>query len=740
MPHPRVFFGPSDVNELRSRWNHPDVAMIVEPIRAAARDGHLEQVSPSDEPVGSLIPACQALVAVLENDRAQARRAVCGMLRFLSSYDPLSGPAITVNWGRIGVGNAILHAAMVYDWAYCAMSGEDRTDFITKIRSLAAFQEIGYPSFRGSAVVGHAGERELLCNLLAAGIAIFDEHPEMLRLALTRILDDYAPARRLLYRSGRHSQGTSYQAVRFYPEILATTLLHHIGMSEAFGPDQRRVAYHWLYQRLPNGQLLLDGDVGYPFKHAPGEYWASSLTMPTLLAAAVFSDPYLQTAGLRMLNEPSTLRAAEHDKLLAFFSVDPFVPAAPLHQLPLVHFTDDPLAGAIARTGWDLSLGSRDTVVEMKIGGIHFSNHQHLDAGSFQIFSPGSLVVESGLYTYRGYASDHQVNYAKRTIAHNCLLIHDSDERPVWKDATRPVANDGGQRWPRDAVEPADVSDLMDPRDPARVASLRAADTDDPASPSYVHLAGDLAAAYGKKAHSYRRSFVLLYGSATEPVTLLVRDIVMVRDASLSTTWVMHTTARPVWRDGMAVVEPVQGKNRGLVIQPIDDAEGRYEALVIDEAREDFPVGRSRFPSAIAPEQIPDCFGTWRLSLSRPVDGVATEYLVALTVTETGLAPPFRHVPADGAVLVRHGDRLVGFGPNGDLIDQQVIVRLSDRSVRDCVLTDLAPGRWLLTTPDGLRTELLVRSGAGTARITQSPSNFSLSPLNSGEQIDWSKA
>jgi hypothetical protein len=91
-------------------------------------------------------------------------------------------------------------------------------------------------------------------------------------------------------------------------------------------------------------------------------------------------------------------------------------------------------------------------------------------------------------------------------------------------------------------------------------------------------------------------------------------------------------------------------------------------------------------------------------------------------------------------VLVRHGDRLVGFGPNGDLIDQQVIVRLSDRSVRDCVLTDLAPGRWLLTTPDGLRTELVVRSGAGTARITQSPSNFSLSPLNSGEQIDWSKA
>jgi hypothetical protein len=37
--------------------------------------------------------------------------------------------------------------------------------------------------------------------------------------------------------------------------------------------------------------------------------------MPTLLAAAVFSDPYLQAAGLRMLDEPSTFRAAEHDKL-----------------------------------------------------------------------------------------------------------------------------------------------------------------------------------------------------------------------------------------------------------------------------------------------------------------------------------------------------------------------------------------------------------------------------------------
>jgi hypothetical protein len=346
------------------------------------------------------------------------------------------------------------------------------------------------------------------------------------------------------------------------------------------------------------------------------------------------------------------------------------------------------------------------------------------------------LAVETGLYTYRSYASDHVVNFAKRTIAHNCLLIHDPDERPIWKDAGRPVANDGGQRWPHDAVEPLLIRDLYKPTDPARVASLLAADTDDPASPSYVHLKGDLTGAYGTKAQSYQRSFVLLYGSGAEPLVLLVRDRVSVRNPSFRTTWVMHTVDQPVWRGGVAVVEPSGRSHRGLVVQPIVPTPDACEARIIDEGRGDFPIGPLRFPTGIAPEQIPDCFGKWRLELTATSPGRETEYLVAVTVTENGSPPPIQRVSAVGTELVRYGGRLVGFSTNGQPMDGTVVVRLEDRLVTDCLLTDLMPGHWMLTSESGSSAEIVVQPGVGTARITESPNNFSLVPLKCGGRTD----
>ena len=52
-----------------------------------------------------------------------------------------------------------------------------------------------------------------------------------------------------------------------------------------------------------------------------------------------------------------------------------------------------PYGWMIARTGWD----DESVIAEMKVNVYNFNNHQHLDAGAFQIYYKGPLAIDSGL-------------------------------------------------------------------------------------------------------------------------------------------------------------------------------------------------------------------------------------------------------------------------------------------------------------------------------------------------------
>ena len=63
-------------------------------------------------------------------------------------------------------------------------------------------------------------------------------------------------------------------------------------------------------------------------------------------------------------------------------------------DLPLTRYSGTPFGWMIARTGWD-----KDCVIaEMKVNENFVGNHQHLDAGSFQIYYKGPLAIDSGAY------------------------------------------------------------------------------------------------------------------------------------------------------------------------------------------------------------------------------------------------------------------------------------------------------------------------------------------------------
>src|SRR5690606_14168475 len=88
-----------------------------------------------------------------------------------------------------------------------------------------------------------------------------------------------------------------------------------------------------------------------------------------------------------------------------------------LDDLPLTMDFGKVLGGMVTRTGWDIGMDSDDVIAEIKGGGYHFSNHQHSDAGSMQLYYKGIQFGDIG--TYRFYGEPYDMNFNKRSIAHS---------------------------------------------------------------------------------------------------------------------------------------------------------------------------------------------------------------------------------------------------------------------------------------------------------------------------------
>ena len=104
------------------------------------------------------------------------------------------------------------------------------------------------------------------------------------------------------------------------------------------------------------------------------------------------------------------------EPILVLLLNDPDVKAAEnFDSLPLTIDFGPVLGSMVARTGWNMGQGVSDVVVEMKGGGYHFGNHQHADAGSFQIYYRGLQAADLGQYHF--YGTPYDFNFCKRSIS-----------------------------------------------------------------------------------------------------------------------------------------------------------------------------------------------------------------------------------------------------------------------------------------------------------------------------------
>jgi heparin/heparan-sulfate lyase len=628
--HPRLYLRAPQAAELEARLRAPVLATTVRRMQAAAGKSALLKIE------------WDALHFLITQDRAAGRATVEAALAFLKASElPHKQDACRVT------GRAMVTGAIAYDWLYALLTTEEKQAFVKELIRLAKTLECGYPPTRGCSVTGHASEAMIMRDLLSAGIAIYDEFPEMYELAAGRFFREHLPARNWLYSGHAYHQGDSYGLHRFSWDTYPLWIFDRMGAGNVYNPEQRHVPYLWVYTTRPDGQRLRAGDT---FTHGTprGDPWKEYVG--TLLIASYYHDgsllDHIQRQGFGQGDE------LLFDLLWRDIALQP----KPVSDLPLTRHFGPPFGWTVARTGW----GADAVIAEMKVNEYNFANHQHLDAGAFQLYYKGALALDSGLYygSSGQYGSPHCRNYYWRTVAHNALLVHDPKEVFSRKGD---YGNDGGQRLPNGRSEPRTLADLQNPEKGYRTGKVLAHGFGpDPKTPAYTLLQGDLTAAYGAKVKQVVRSFVFLnLHDKRVPAALVVFDRVVSADPAFRKTWLLHTQEEPALSGVSASVSCTRpGEGGRLNLDVLLPEAANLDLVAIGGPGKEFWADGKNFANDLDPDALKRGsmeLGAWRVEVSPKAAAADDLFLNVMQVTERegGARWPVSKLEADGRVGCR---------------------------------------------------------------------------------------
>ena len=695
--HPRLFVRPAGLAGLKARTRTPFFAKAWQQAlknSASVFDGTLPATAANyDQRIHDASEAC-ALRYLVEGDESQGHKAIAILRNVLPAVTYPNQQDITRAKGA-----TILSAAIVYDWCFPLLTSADRTLFITHMKRIAKLTEISYPPVKGSAITGHSGEAQLMRDQLSGGIAVYDEDPEMYQFAVRRFFAEFVPARDFWYQGHWHHQGSSYGPYRFQWEMMSSWIFRQMSGVDVFHSAQSQVPYAWVYAQRPDGILFSDGDCGSILKRTTEPPFPN---FSMLLTAHYYRDEVLN--GIVMHQNQRRERLS--NSIWFFLFADPNLGTRPITSLPLSRYFPDPAGRMVARTSWEEGATAPVAMAEMKISPWMFNNHQHLDAGHFQVWYKGALACGSGLYKY---GTNHDVNYYKRTIAHNTVTVFDPDEKFVWT-RPMPMLNDGGQRWPANGAEPPLLATLKEKgHQVGRV--LAHAMGPDPAKPLFSHLSGDLTGTYSSKVRRFVRSFVFLnLQDAAHPAALLVYDRLTSAKASSQKTWLLHCPDAPeLSAAGFVVRGAWGGRMDAAVVLP---AAGDVQLKSVGGEGNEFQVNGVNQPQEETKASGPNYENCgWRVELSPRTPHEETRFLVVMQMQDDGPSArplPLTPMQGDGWTGVAIADRVVIF-PAQDGGLRNVRFRLTRPA--HCVITGAEPGVWNIRTGGPARTATVTDSG-----------------------------
>jgi Heparinase II/III-like protein len=257
-----------------------------------------------------------------------------------------------------------------------------------------------------------------------------------LRKHARNVIDHILDLTDFITPDGGYHESMDYQRITYAPLAMIAELLRTTANSD---PALRYTVFShytdtYLYKVLPDGTTARDDDNEFPYLQ-----WEDNICFG--YAVNRFKDPYAAWM-LRESGWPAqrTWRVPITQFLWDDPDVTPRNPADSTEAEISRNHLFRGIGHLIMRDGF----GPNSTWIEFN-SGPYLAKHDHLDQNHFVIYHKGYLATESGA-DYTDTESPHYLNYYRRTIAHNSMLVYQPGEKFFWAENLWPAANDGGQR------------------------------------------------------------------------------------------------------------------------------------------------------------------------------------------------------------------------------------------------------------------------------------------------------
>jgi len=360
-------------------------------------------------------------------------------------------------------------------------------------------------------------------------------------------------------------------------------------------------------------------------------------------------------------------------------------------------------------------------VAEVKGGGYHFGNHQHADAGSFQVYYRGLQVAK--LAQYKFYGTPYDMNFAKRSMAQSMMLVLDPRET-----FGRGLANDGGSRFLQTYPRTPQQATTDPTFNYGKVVSCGFGPSAQ--TPLFSYFCADLKGAYSAKVAAYTRRFCFLnLNRPANPAAMIVLDDITTSPPELRKIWQLTTLNPPeTTPDGVRLwntMGGVKGRLDVRMLWPASDA--RTVEILSGES------ANSVFGQAFTPPvpTAPEANGH-RIMVSPRQSQARDRFLAVLQACD---AEPLavQHGESDRVIHVRIADRMVVLAKGSELLDAPFEIEIPEGGQAVQVLcAGLAAGQWRITSPKAADQAASVEAGKNVLFFTSSGGRCRVSPVASG--------
>ena len=654
----------------------------------------------------------KSLAYLLYGDEYYGYQAILYMKNYLMSLDIEYIPSDQCRY----YGFVAFTAAIVYDWCYDLLTETDKIQLIAgvenclfrdalNLKASESKMEVLFPPTGQAAIAGHGNEYQVLRDYLAFSVAIYDEVPSWYEYVGGRVYNNFRPAREYLYQSGVTWQGTGYSMTRHAPTLISAWILQVATGENPYSEVLHNAILGLFNYEVTPGYTFSDGD-------KTGDLWSvhSHLHL-AYLAAYLYEDSsllaladYLLDSGYGEGSNPFAsvgyggLQTVPFVVLRGLCKLEPSEDR--YENMELIKYYGSYLGQYVVREAWD---DESSAAVFMKIKERTTSGHEHMDAGTFEIYYKGMLTSDGGCYNNDGHTQS--MYYHDATISHNGLIIFN----PAYDRAGYEGGYySGGQKRPPDTNGMSLNHWLQNKNmDTGKVTGRQHGYADEAKTkPLYAYIAGDITKAYEADTVTYvgRRMLTVYTGDEDVPMVFFVFDDIFANNRRFEKRFLLQITSsdEPTINGNTVITENGEGRlvltclSKNVRLDPVGGraytADGKYDGA---NSKNYFVNGVQMIPLNSNADD-----GHWgRVEIVSTANAAQTTFMNVLYVTDKGndvsvdVSKPTATKGIEGAIF---NEKIVAaFATDRNGAESELVFTVdADRESTDYYVSGLAAGKW----------------------------------------------